>query len=82
MIHIDLVVCGSVAVNLTGVRLGKGGGYFDREIALLRRGGLIDLTTVIATTVHPFQVRPDPLPTEAHDVNVDIIVSSDGTGNI
>ncbi len=32
---IDLVVCGSVAVNRQGARVGKGGGYSDLEFALL-----------------------------------------------
>jgi len=32
---IDLVVCGSVAVNAQGVRVGKGGGFSDLELALL-----------------------------------------------
>ena len=32
---VDLVVCGSVAVNRRGVRVGKGAGYSDIEVALL-----------------------------------------------
>jgi 5-formyltetrahydrofolate cyclo-ligase len=32
MDHIDLVVCGSVAVDHTGARIGKGGGYSDIEV--------------------------------------------------
>ena len=35
--QIDLVVCGSVAVNHEGARLGKGGGYSDLEFALSLR---------------------------------------------
>jgi 5-formyltetrahydrofolate cyclo-ligase len=31
---VDLVVCGSVAVNRQGVRVGKGAGYSDIEVAL------------------------------------------------
>jgi 5-formyltetrahydrofolate cyclo-ligase len=33
--HVDLVVCGTVAVNHPGVRVGKGGGYSDLELGLL-----------------------------------------------
>jgi NAD(P)-dependent dehydrogenase (short-subunit alcohol dehydrogenase family) len=33
---VNLVVCGSVAVNRRGVRLGKGAGYSDIEVALLQ----------------------------------------------
>ena len=32
---IQLVVCGSVAVNRAGARLGKGAGYSDIEVALI-----------------------------------------------
>lgn len=53
---VDMVVCGSVAVNRSGTRLGKGAGYSDIEVALLTEAGLITPQTVIATTVHPLQV--------------------------
>ena len=36
--EIDMVLCGSVAVNLTGARIGKGGGYSDLEYGLLIDG--------------------------------------------
>ena len=49
---VQLVVCGSVAVNRTGARLGKGAGYSDIEVALLTEVGLIGRSTVIVTTVH------------------------------
>lgn len=32
---VDIVVCGSVAVNRAGVRLGKGTGYSDIEAGLI-----------------------------------------------
>jgi 5-formyltetrahydrofolate cyclo-ligase len=38
---VDIVVCGSVAVNRHGARLGKGAGYSDIEVALLQEAGLI-----------------------------------------
>ena len=59
---VDIVVCGSVAVNRDGARLGKGAGYSDIEVALLQEAGLITPTTVIVTTVHPLQVIDEPLP--------------------
>ncbi len=43
---VDLVVCGSVAVNRAGARLGKGAGYSDIEMAILAEAGL--LTEAIA----------------------------------
>ena len=39
---LDLVVCGSVAVNADGARVGKGAGYSDLELALLTEAGLVD----------------------------------------
>jgi 5-formyltetrahydrofolate cyclo-ligase len=38
---IDFIVCGSVAVNPDGVRIGKGAGYADIELALLTEAGLL-----------------------------------------
>jgi len=72
---VDLVVCGSVAVNRRGVRLGKGAGYSDIEVALLQEAGLIGPNTTIVTTVHPLQVVDDELPETKHDFSVDLIVT-------
>jgi 5-formyltetrahydrofolate cyclo-ligase len=72
---VDLVVCGSVAVNSHGVRLGKGAGYSDLEFALLQEAGLIQPTTVNVTTVHDLQVIDDDLPETRHDFSVDLIVT-------
>ena len=54
---VDLVVCGSVAVNREGARVGKGGGFSDLELALLVEAGLIGPETVVATTVHQTRDR-------------------------
>jgi len=75
--RIDLVVCGSVAVDRRGARLGKGGGFSDLEFALLTEAGLVDYHTVVATTVHPLQVLDEPLPETRHDFRVDLIVTPD-----
>ncbi len=74
---IDLVVCGSVAVNRAGDRIGKGAGYSDLEVALLHDAGLLGPATVIATTVHPLQVLDEELPATDHDFQVDLIVTPD-----
>jgi len=72
---VDLVICGSVAVNRNGIRLGKGGGYADLELALLVEAGLVGEQTVMVTTVHPLQVVDEPLPETGHDFRVDLIVT-------
>jgi 5-formyltetrahydrofolate cyclo-ligase len=74
---VDLVVCGSVAVNRQGARVGKGGGFSDLEFALLVEAGLIGTNTVVATTVHPLQVLEEPLPETGHDFRLDLIVAGE-----
>src|SRR5215211_204086 len=74
---VDLVVCGSVAVNREGARVGKGGGFSDLEFALLVEAGLIGTDTVVATTVHPLQVLEEPLPETDHDFRLDVIVAGE-----
>ena len=75
--HLDLIVCGTVAVNHRGVRIGKGGGYSDIEFALLTETGAVDERTVVATTVHPLQVLDEELPETSHDFRVDLVVTPD-----
>jgi 5-formyltetrahydrofolate cyclo-ligase len=72
---IDFVLCGSVAVNLSGARVGKGGGFSDLEYALLIEEGLIDEHTVVATTAHPIQILREHLPLTDHDLPVDIVAT-------
>src|SRR5262244_827613 len=75
---VDLVVMGSVAVGEDGARLGKGGGFADLEYALAAAAGLIGPGTVVVTTVHELQVRPaGTVPTAAHDVPMDLVVTPD-----
>lgn len=75
---VDLVVVGCVAVDRTGARLGKGGGFADLEFALARAAGLIGARTMVVTTVHPLQVVDDGLiPMIDHDVPLDAIVTPD-----
>ena len=77
MQHVDLIVCGTVAVSRTGVRVGKGGGFSDLEFALLVVAGLVDDRTVVATTIHALQLVRGDLPETGHDFRVDLIVTSD-----
>jgi 5-formyltetrahydrofolate cyclo-ligase len=72
---LDLVLCGSVAVNLKGARVGKGGGFSDLEYAMMAEVGKVSDKTVIATTVHPIQILTENLPTTNHDIPVDLIAT-------
>lgn len=71
---IGMVVEGSVAVDLGGNRLGKGGGYGDMEISHLFAQKAIDDKTPIVTTVHEAQII-DKVPTEVHDKKINMIVT-------
>jgi 5-formyltetrahydrofolate cyclo-ligase len=68
----DLIVEGSVAVDMHGHRLGKGHGYGDSEIKTLKEMfGAIPT----ATTVHDMQVV-EAVPFEESDEKVSLIVTS------
>jgi 5-formyltetrahydrofolate cyclo-ligase len=72
---LDLILCGSVAVNLKGARIGKGAGFSDLEYALLAEAGMVSGKTVVATTVHPIQILRENLPVSTHDIPVDLIAT-------
>ena len=73
--RIDLVVAGSVAVNASGRRLGKGGGDSDLEWALARELEVVTARTPVLTTVHELQIVRAAIPVTSHDVPVDLIVT-------
>jgi 5-formyltetrahydrofolate cyclo-ligase len=73
--ELDFVLTGSVAVNLKGARIGKGGGYSDLEFGLMLEAGKVDRRTVIATTVHPIQILRENLFVTEHDIPVDLIAT-------
>lgn len=74
---IDIVVCGSVAVNRSGARIGKGAGYSDLEVALLIEAGLVTDQTIIVAPVHQLQMVDEEIPETEHDFSVDLIVTAD-----
>jgi 5-formyltetrahydrofolate cyclo-ligase len=73
--NIDLIVCGSVAVNRRGARVGKGGGYSDLEFALLTEEKKLGPKTPIVTSVHPLQIIDEEIPMAAHDIPLTAIVT-------
>jgi 5-formyltetrahydrofolate cyclo-ligase len=72
---IDLIVCGSVAVNRDGARIGKGGGYSDLEYALLTEEGKIGPQTPVITSVHPLQITRSKIPMTEHDIPLNAIIT-------
>jgi 5-formyltetrahydrofolate cyclo-ligase len=75
---IDLIVCGAVAVNARGARVGKGGGFSDLEYGLLAEAGQVGPRTLIVTTVHPVQILAEAIEMRPHDIAVDVVVTPDG----
>ncbi len=76
---VDLIVMGSVAVDLRGTRLGKGEGYSELEYAILREFNKVGEDTPIFTTVHDLQVLSDIIPRLPWDVTVDVIFTPSRT---
>ncbi len=74
MPEMDLVITGCVAVSPEGIRLGKGGGFAELELAILLEYQRLRPETPILTTVHPLQIVAH-VPFEEHDFSVDIIVT-------
>jgi 5-formyltetrahydrofolate cyclo-ligase len=76
---IDLVVVGCVAVTCNGGRTGKGAGFADLELAMLKTFGLVKDDTPIVTTVHRLQIVEDSrLPMLPHDWALNWIVTTEG----
>jgi len=81
---IDVVVVGSVAVDLCGRRIGKGEGYADLEFGLAAEHGMVNQNTLVVTTVHDCQVVEslDPLMFGPHDLPVDLILTPTKTYSV
>jgi 5-formyltetrahydrofolate cyclo-ligase len=69
--RVDAVLVPGVAFTADGKRLGQGGGWFDRFLAELRVDAI-----AIGVCFGPQVV--DDLPTEAHDVLLDLVVTDTG----
>jgi 5-formyltetrahydrofolate cyclo-ligase len=68
----DVVLAPALAVDRTGVRLGYGGGCYDR--ALTRIGP----DTLVVALLHEGELRDEPLPAEPHDRRVDAVAQPSG----
>jgi 5-formyltetrahydrofolate cyclo-ligase len=67
----DVVVVPALAVSRDGVRLGRGGGYYDRALRHVRPGA------VLVAVVFDDELL-DELPAEPHDVRVTAVVTPSG----
>lgn len=65
---VDLVIVPAVAVDLSGVRLGRGGGSYDRALARVPGG------TPIVALLYDGELL-DEVPTEPHDRRVTAVIT-------
>ena len=71
----SMMVTGASAITPSGIRFGKGHGYFDLEWAMLSTKGIADNSTVIIGAGHDCQVADVPVTVEEYDTAIDYIVT-------
>jgi len=76
---VDLLVTGASAVNMKGVRYGKGHGYFDLEWAMLREIGVVGEETPIIAVIHDCQLVEESIEASPYDTIVDYIITPSRT---
>ena len=69
---IDLCIVPGLAFDRRGVRLGRGGGYYDRYLPRLR-------ADAVRVGWVPSQFLVDRLPVEPHDARVHLVITERGT---
>lgn len=75
--RIDLMVTGTGAINLRGLRFGKGHGFFDLEWAMLWEIGVVGERTQTVAVVHECQVLDEELRGEEWDTGCDFVVTNE-----
>ena len=73
--EIDFVLCGSVAVNLSGAPARQGRRLLGPRVRAADRGGQDRRPHGVATTFHPIQILRENLPVIDHDLPVDLIAT-------
>jgi len=74
-LKVELMVTGTGAINLAGVRFGKGHGFFDLEWGMLSSIGVVTDQVPCIATVHDCQVLDEELHPEIFDTVCDFIVT-------
>lgn len=73
--HIDMLVTGASAITPSGIRFGKGHGYFDLEWAMFYTKGVVDVTTPVFAVGHDCQVVDAEVDVSIFDTAIDYIVT-------
>ncbi len=73
MPKVDFMVTGTGAINMEGVRFGKGHGFFDAEWGMLFKLERISTDTPTAAVVHDCQLLTETLTPDVYDTVMDVI---------
>ncbi len=74
--HIDLLVTGASAITPSGIRFGKGHGYFDLEWAMFHTIGVVNAATPVVAVGHDCQVMDVDVEVRPFDTAIDYIVTT------
>lgn len=74
--HIDILVTGASAITPSGIRFGKGHGYFDLEWAMFYTYEMVDEDSVIVAVGHDCQVVDVDVEVTEFDTAIDYIVTT------
>ena len=69
----DVVIAPALMIDAAGIRLGQGGGYYDRALAAVDRSRTLVIGVVFDDEV------VEALPADEHDMAVDIVVTPSRT---
>ncbi|NLZ52762.1 MAG: methenyltetrahydrofolate synthetase [Thermoanaerobacteraceae bacterium] len=75
LVKVDMLVTGASAITPSGIRFGKGHGYFDLEWAMLWEIQVVDPKTPVIAVGHDCQVVDIDIETTPYDTIVDYIVT-------
>lgn len=67
-----LIIVPAFAVDASGIRLGRGGGWYDRALGYKAVGARV------VAVCWPWEATGTPVPHESHDVPVDAVLTPDG----
>ena len=70
----DLIICPLLAYDSKGMRLGYGGGFYDRTIKHLRRNKQVKYIGLAFSGQRSYH----DLPSEVHDVPLDAVITENG----
>lgn len=73
--QVNLLITGASAMTPSGIRFGKGHGYFDLEWAMMWESDIVDLDSVVYGVGHDCQVVDADIEPADYDTVVDYIVT-------